>query len=42
MHAAVRHGTPSLTSLLKDGEVSCEVRPRGHPASGAILISDNR
>ena len=27
MHAAVRHGTPSLTSLKKDGEVSCEVRP---------------
>ena len=27
MHAAVRHGTPSLTSLPKDGVVSCEVRP---------------
>ena len=27
MHAASRHGTPSLTSLPKDDEVSCEVRP---------------
>ena len=26
MHAVVRHGTPSLTSLPKDGEVSCEVQ----------------
>ena len=29
MHAASRHETPSLTSLPKDDEVSCEVRPRG-------------
>ena len=28
MHAASRHGTPSLASLPKDGEVSCEVSPR--------------
>ena len=28
MHAASRHGTPSLTSLPKDDEVSCEVRPQ--------------
>ena len=27
VHAASRHGTPSLTSLPKDDEVSCEVRP---------------
>ena len=27
MHAASRHGTPSLTFLPKDDEVSCEVRP---------------
>ena len=26
MHVAVMHGTPSLTSLPKDGEESCEVR----------------
>jgi len=25
MHAAFRHGTPSLTSLPKDGEVNCLV-----------------
>ena len=31
MHAASRHGTPSLTSLPKDGEVSCEVRPQWSP-----------
>ena len=27
MHAASRHGTPSLTSLPKDDEVSSEIRP---------------
>ena len=27
VHAAPRHGAPSLTSLPKDDEVSCEVRP---------------
>ena len=27
MHAASRHGTPNSTSLPKDDEVSCEVRP---------------
>ena len=27
MHAASRHGTPSLTSLPKDDEMICEVRP---------------
>ena len=27
MHAASRHGTPSLTSLPKDDEVSGEVMP---------------
>ena len=27
VHAASRYGTPSLTSLPKDDEVSCEVRP---------------
>ena len=31
MHAVSRHGTPSLTSLLKDDEVSCEVRPPRSP-----------
>ena len=31
MHAASRHGTPNLTSLPKDDEVSCEVRPPGSP-----------
>ena len=31
MHAASRHGTPSLTSLRKDDEVSCEVRPQRSP-----------
>ena len=27
MHAASRHGTPSLTFLSKDDEMSGEVRP---------------
>ena len=31
MHAAVRDGTPSLTSLAKDGDVSCKVRPPRSP-----------
>ena len=31
MHAASRHGTPSLTSLAKDGEVNGEVRPPRSP-----------
>ena len=31
MPAASRHGTPSLTSLPTDGEVSCEVRPPSSP-----------
>ena len=31
MHAAVRHGTPSLTSLPEDVKVSCEVRPTRSP-----------
>ena len=31
MHAASRHGTPSLTSFPKDGKVSCEVRPQWSP-----------
>ena len=31
MHAAVKHGIPSLTLLPKDGEVSCEVRPSRSP-----------
>ena len=31
-HATSRHGTPSLTSLSKDNEVSYEVRPRGYPS----------
>ena len=31
VHAASRHGTPSLTSLPKDDEVSCEVRPPRSP-----------
>ena len=31
MHAASRHGTPSLTSLPKDDEVSCEVSPQRSP-----------
>ena len=29
MHAASRHGTPSLTSLPKDGGVSCFGRSSG-------------
>ena len=29
MHAASRHGTPSLTSLPKDGGVSCFARSSG-------------
>ena len=33
MHAASRHGTPSLTSLPKDGRVSCF----GH-SSGRLSI----
>ena len=35
MHAASRHGTPSLTSLPKDGGVSCffVVHPEGRPSS---------
>ena len=31
MHAASRHGTLSLTSLPRDGEVSCEVIPPRSP-----------
>ena len=31
MHAASRHGTPSLTSHPKDDEGSCEVRPPRSP-----------
>ena len=31
VHAASRHGIPSLTSFPKDGEVSCEVRPPRSP-----------
>ena len=31
MYAASRHGTPSLTSLPKDDEVSCEVRSPWSP-----------
>ena len=34
MHAAVRHGTPSLTSLPKDSEVHHEVRPPSSPNFG--------
>ena len=35
MHAACRHGTPSLTSLPKDSEVSCLVvhLEAAHPVS---------
>ena len=36
MHAASRHGTPSLTSLPKDGRVSCFwsfIREVAHPVS---------
>ena len=35
VHAASRHGTPSLTSLPKDGGVSCfvVVHLEGHPSS---------
>ena len=29
MHATSRHGTPSLTSLLKDGGVGCFTRSSG-------------
>ena len=36
MHAASRHGTPSLTSLPKDGRVNCLVV---HPEV-AHLVSD--
>ena len=35
MHAAARHGTPSLTSLPKDDEVSCEVRQ--HPSDLVVI-----
>ena len=38
MHAASRHGTPSLTSLPKDDEVSCEVRPLRSPTHQNISI----
>ena len=31
MHAAVKHGTPRLTSLPKDGEVSCKGRSPRSP-----------
>ena len=31
MHAGMINGTPSLTSLPKDGEVTCEVRPPRSP-----------
>ena len=37
MHAASKHGTPSLTSLLKDGGVSCFDRSPG----GRPLVSDH-
>ena len=31
VYPASRHGTPSLTSLSKDDEVSCKVRPPRSP-----------
>ena len=37
MHAASRHGTTSLTSLPKDDEVSCEVRPPRSPIQSSDL-----
>ena len=37
MHAASRQGTPSLTSLSKDDEVSCEVRPPRSPIRSLTL-----
>ena len=35
----MRHGTPSLTSLSKDGEMSCEVRPPRLPTWRTKLSS---
>ena len=37
MHAPSRHGNPTLTSLLKDDEVSCEVRPPRSPIRSVTL-----
>ena len=37
VHAASRHGTPSLTSLPKNDEVSCEVRPPRSPMQSCDL-----
>ena len=38
MHTASRHGTPNLTSLPKDDEVSCEVRPLRSPIPSLTLL----
>ena len=40
MHAAMRHGTPSLASLPKDGEVSCEVRPPTRSSKRSLTSFD--
>ena len=37
MHAASRHGTPGLTFLPKDDEVSCEVRPPRSPVAESCV-----
>ena len=39
MHAASRHGTPSLTSLPKDGRVSCFGRSSGGRPSSFRLYT---
>ena len=38
MHAAMRHGAPSLMSLPKDGKVGCEVRPSRSPIRSLNLL----
>ena len=38
MHAAVSHGTPSLTSFPKDGVMSCEVKPLRSPVWGLTSL----
>ena len=38
MHAASRHGTPSLTSIPKDGGVSCFGRSPGRSSVQFLII----
>ena len=38
MHSVMRHKTPSLISLPKDGEMNCKVRPPRSPRGGGGVL----